>query len=232
MINIQSFLAPVRALRGALGNACRIALQKRAVRACAKARPRNIIVGAAGIGYPGWVVTDREVIDLLREETWGQYFVHDSLDAILAEHVWEHLSPEEAATAARNCHRFLRPGGYLRIAVPDGLHPDRSYIDAVKPNGSGAGADDHKVLYDYHSLSDVFTSSGFQIRLYEYFDESGTFHHCDWDPADGMIQRSRRFDSRNSTGRLAYTSIILDAVKPPEAPTAQVNALEMTKPSH
>jgi predicted SAM-dependent methyltransferase len=50
--------------------------------------------------------------------------------------------------------------------------------------------------------------------LLEYFDERGTFHYHDWSPADGMIRRSARFDSRNVGGHLAYTSIILDAKKP------------------
>lgn len=40
-------------------------------------------------------------------------------DAFLAEHVWEHLSLEDAHRATRNCYRFLRPGGRLRLAVPD-----------------------------------------------------------------------------------------------------------------
>lgn len=40
-------------------------------------------------------------------------------DAFVAEHVWEHLSLSDAHVAARNCQRYLRPGGRLRIAVPD-----------------------------------------------------------------------------------------------------------------
>lgn len=41
------------------------------------------------------------------------------VDAFLAEHVWEHLSLEDAHRAARNCHDYLHPGGRLRLAVPD-----------------------------------------------------------------------------------------------------------------
>ncbi len=37
----------------------------------------------------------------------------------MAEHVWEHLSLSDAHVAARNCQRYLRPGGRLRLAVPD-----------------------------------------------------------------------------------------------------------------
>ncbi len=142
------------------------------------------------------------------------FFQPSSLDAILAEHVWEHLHPYEAVVAAKMCYAFLKPGGYLRVAVPDGFHPDDSYRDAVKPGGTGAGADDHKVLYTYLSFRDVFINAGFDVRLQEYFDEHGEFRCNDWDPSEGMIQRSKRFDPRNSSERLAYTSIILDAIKP------------------
>jgi predicted SAM-dependent methyltransferase len=175
---------------------------------------KRIIVGSGGKYSDGWVATDKASLNLLIEGDWARYFHPDSLDAILAEHVWEHLTPEEAITAATCCFRFLKPGGYLRVAVPDGYHPDPNYIGDVKPGGSGAGADDHKVLYTYDTFRNVFISVGFEVSLWEYFDEHGTFHNLEWNPADGMIQRSIRFDSRNFTRTLTYTSIVLDAKKP------------------
>jgi len=175
---------------------------------------RKIVIGSSGTAFDGWVSTDREVVDLLREDTWAEYFGRDSLDAILAEHVWEHLSPEHAVRAARNCFRYLKPGGYLRVAVPDGYHPDPSYIADVRPGGTGSGADDHKQLYNHVSFADLFASVGFKVHLYEYFDSQGRFQVREWDPADGMIQRSVRFDTRNAVAPLAYTSIVLDAIKP------------------
>ena len=101
----------------------------------------------------------------------------------------------------------------MRIAVPDGLHPDPAYIDQVKPGGSGSGSDDHKVLYTYKTLSKLLESVGFEIRLLEYFDEEGKFHYSEWSPDDGMIRRSSRFDQRNTVVPNAYTSLILDALK-------------------
>jgi|SRR5688572_828015 len=135
------------------------------------------------------------------------------LEAILAEHVWEHLTANDASIAASTCFRYLKRGGYLRIAVPDGLHPDPDYIEQVRVGGSGSGADDHKVLYTHQTLSAVFEKAGFRVQLYEYFDQAGKFHFHDWSPQDGMIRRSRRFDSRNADGNPHYTSIVLDAIK-------------------
>ena len=226
---MNSHGSPLRLIRAALHDfrhARRIDAQTKALRALAGQRYRRIVIGSSGTAPEGWVPTDREVIDLLREDTWLRHFGPGSLDAILAEHVWEHLSADDAARAAVTCYQFLKPGGYLRVAVPDGLHPDPAYIEQVRPGGSGSGASDHKVLYDYSSVGELFAVAGFEVRLYEYFDCDGRFQFVDWNPADGMIRRSIRFDERNSPKRLAYTSIILDAVKPRVGPGADAGRLE------
>lgn len=175
---------------------------------------KKIIVGASDTQLEGWVPTNKGALNLLLNRDWAAYFKPNSLNAILAEHVWEHLSPEEARIASMHCFRFLKPGAYLRIAVPDGLHPDPAYIDQVKPGGSGSGSDDHKVLYTHKTLSNLLESVGFEIRLLEYFDEDGEFHYSEWSPDDGMITRSSKFDRRNAVMPNAYTSLILDALKP------------------
>jgi len=177
-------------------------------------RPTRIVLGAGEAAIPGWVLTDVDQLNILVDRDWRRFFAPDSIDAILAEHVWEHLSEQEGIEAARLCFKYLRPGGRLRIAVPDGLHPDPRYLDAVKPGGTGPGAEDHKVLYSCRSLQDALGKAGFQTRPLEYFDEDGHFHAAEWDPEDGMIHRSARFDDRNQNGELRYTSIIVDGVKP------------------
>jgi predicted SAM-dependent methyltransferase len=176
--------------------------------------PLRIVVGAGGLYDPGWIPTDVDVLDILDERHWRRLFRENSIDAILAEHVWEHLTADQGMLAAQNCYRFLRPGGYLRAAVPDGFHPDPAYIEWVRPGGSGAGADDHKLLYNHESFGLLFETAGSRVELLEYFDAAGQFHATDWDPALGKIERSKRFDDRNRDGRLAYTSVIVDARKP------------------
>jgi predicted SAM-dependent methyltransferase len=176
--------------------------------------PRRIVIGASATFDPGWIPTEIEALNVLRAADWARFFEPDSIDALLAEHVWEHLTPEEALLGAQLCHRYLKPGGYLRIAVPDGNNPDPEYIEYVKVGGKGAGADDHKVLYNHRSARALFERAGFEVRLYEYFDDAGKFQYKEWSPEDGMIHRSKSFDKRNRGGKLGYTSIILDAVKP------------------
>jgi predicted SAM-dependent methyltransferase len=99
------------------------------------------------------------------------------------------------------------------VAVPDGLHPNPNLIEAVRVDGSGSAAQEHKVLYTYRTLKEVFEAVGFKVELYEYFDEQGRFHYREWDPQEGTIRRSKRFDRRNKDGVLRYTSIVLDAKK-------------------
>lgn len=178
-----------------------------------KSGPLNLVVGADGTQYPGWLHTDIHTHDILFEHQWAALFEQGTLNTVLAEHVWEHLTPAEGLRAAAHCWQFLRPGGRLRIAVPDGYHPDPEYIADVRPGGSGPGALDHKVLYTYQTLGSLLSEAGFAIKLLEYYDEGGEFHFQDWDPEDGMIVRSSRFDKRNLQVPLAYTSLIVDGIK-------------------
>lgn len=173
----------------------------------------RIVIGSGGISDDGWLPTDIETLDILKDTDWQRLFKNYPIKAILAEHVWEHLGENEGVAAAENCYKYLQKNGYLRIAVPDGYHPDPEYINNVKAGGVGSGAKDHKILYTYKTLKNLLEIAGFSVELLEYFDEYGDFHFNDWDPADGKIRRSKRFDRRNSDGHLGYTSIIIDAKK-------------------
>jgi predicted SAM-dependent methyltransferase len=197
-------LAPVRRLVKRAALRARLALPG----------PRRIVVGTSGHAPPGWIATDIGSLNLLDEADWRSRFAEGSLDAILAEHVWEHLAPAAGLEAAVRCARYLRPGGRLRVAVPDGLHPDPAYIAAVRPGGTGPGADDHKLLYTYRTLGALLERAGLAVTLLEHFDEAGRFHAAPWRWEDGPVRRSAAHDPRNAGGRLVYTSLIADAVRP------------------
>jgi len=123
------------------------------------------------------------------------------------------MTKEEGIIAAKTCYHYLKEGGHVRTAVPHGHHPDPDYIEAVKVGGNGPGAKDHKILYTYETFREVFEQAGFKVKFLEYFDETCKFHYREWDPSDGKIRRSMRFDGRNKGGSLKFTSITLDAVK-------------------
>lgn len=176
-------------------------------------KPVRLNLGAGATQVPGWESTDIDTLNLLQRRDWLVIARPGSIEAMLSEHVWEHLTESQGLQAAVHCFEFLRPGGRLRIAVPDGLNPDPQYHDHVRPGGIGPGADDHKMLYTHPTFQSLFVKAGFEVTLLEYWDEQGRFHATDWDPADGLIRRSKRFDPRNQDGKLAYTSLILDVRK-------------------
>ena len=173
---------------------------------------KKIIIGSAHIPVSGWLITDKDTLDITKRESFAKYWRPNTRALFLAEHVWEHLTLEESAEAIKNCFEFLRCGGRLRIAVPDGYHPDSEYIEYVRPNGTGSGAEDHKLLYTYKLLSSLMQEAGFQVELLEYWDEQGVFHFQEWSSNDGHVIRSKRYDIRNKE-KLTYTSLIIDGIK-------------------
>ena len=155
--------------------------------------------------------------NLLQPDKWASFFREDSIDAILAEHVWEHLTRDEGVIAARTCHRFLKQGGYIKSAIPRQSTPPihLSYIKSHCIGGKfGEESYDHKVLSHRATLGDIPKKAGLENQeLLEYFDSEGRFHFVEWNSEDGMIRRSSRFDKRNRERALCYTSLILDAIK-------------------
>ncbi|SCM95562.1 Uncharacterized protein BWINRASL_02932 [Bacillus mycoides] len=64
----------------------------------------KVVVGAGAFNNnPGWIQTQEDELNLLVETTWEEGFEYNSISAILAEHVWEHLTLEEGVKAAEIC---------------------------------------------------------------------------------------------------------------------------------
>jgi Uncharacterized protein conserved in bacteria len=210
---MRAMLREITPLRSAI-RSLRSYQRRRALSQNVHKSPLRVILGASTVYQQDWVPTDIDELNLLHESDWQNYFAPNSIDTLLAEHVWEHLTLEEGTLGAKHCFYYLKPGGYLRIAVPDGNHPDPEYIEMVRPGGSADYAFDHKMLYTIDSLSALLENVGFRVQPLEYFDASGEFHFEMWQPADGMIHRSSRYDKRNKEHAYSYTSLIVDAVKP------------------
>ena len=180
-----------------------------------------MIIGAGEQRWDGWIPTQQDELDLLQPETFKKFFGNECADAFLCEHTWEHLTIEEGVRAAETCWRFLKPGGRLRVAVPDGRFPDAEYQRTVQVGGPGPAdhpAAGHRVVYVAEVLVAVFEGAGFSVTLLEWWDTSGTFHTTRWRIEDGPIYRSCLMDHRNESyrkglGQLGTSSLILDAVR-------------------
>lgn len=177
----------------------------------------KIVIGSGEFNNnPTWLQTQEDQLNLLKRSDWEAQFSTELLEAILAEHVWEHLTFDEGVEAAKICYDFLQPAGYIRCAVPDGFFRNEAYQKGVQIGGPGPAdhpAASHKTVHTYKTITAMFQEAGFQVKLLEYCDEAGKFHAADWNEADGFIYRSKRFDHRNQHGELGFVSLIVDAVK-------------------
>jgi len=177
----------------------------------------KIVIGAGEyVNNLGWIHTQEEELNLLDENMWQNRFNESSIKAILAEHVWEHLTYEEGIEAAKMCFKYLKSSGYIRCAVPDGNFPDKSYQDIVQVGGPGPKnhpAASHKIVHNYKTLTEMFVSAGYEVKLLEYCDEKGNFIQNNWDGVNGLIFRSKKYDPRNQGKTLVFPSLIIDALK-------------------
>jgi len=55
-----------------------------------------------------------------------------AFDAVYVSHLLEHFPRKEAQHLLKECHRVLRPGGIIRLAVPDLERIARTYLEAFE----------------------------------------------------------------------------------------------------
>ena len=178
----------------------------------ASRRIKNIM-WASSTNYEGWFPMEQYFFDLTKHSDFVKMFSQKKISFILAEHVLEHLTNEDIFIMLKHFWEFSADDINIRIAVPDGFHGNNDYIEQVKPHGKGLGADDHKNLFTYKSLSKIFENAGFKTHLVEYWDENRIFHKGYTNDDKGYITRSFINDSRNSAGNPVYTSLIIDFTK-------------------
>ncbi|SFK23914.1 Predicted SAM-depedendent methyltransferase [Marinilactibacillus piezotolerans] len=176
----------------------------------------RVVIGAGEYNNnPGWIHTQEQDLNVLEEASWDENFKIETIDVLLAEHVWEHFTYDEGVTAAKLCWKYLKPGGYFRCAVPDGYFPNKEYRKVVQVGGPGPvnhPAASHKTVYNFETLGKLFSEAGFECELLEYHDKNGVFHQINWNKEDGNIFRSVKVDPRNSS-TITFPSLIIDAKK-------------------
>lgn len=109
---------------------------------------RLLNLGCGSRYHPAWVNVD------FRSNGNG-VIVHDlkkrlpfddvSFDAVYHSHVLEHFPKHHAPLFLRECFRVLRPGGILRVVVPDLEQIVRLYLEALEKSLQG----NHEAQYRY-----------------------------------------------------------------------------------
>jgi len=173
----------------------------------------NLLVGAGTTNFKNWFATDKDTLDITKESDFEKYFTKKKINKVLAEHVLEHLTQNDLEMMLHNFYKYSSQNINIRIAVPDGFHSDPQYVERVKSGGIGEGAEDHKHLFNYRSLSELFGNFGFIAHPLEYWDENKKFNTKYKNDDKGYILRSFINDDRNKDGLPHYTSLIIDFTK-------------------
>ncbi|MBU2623837.1 MAG: methyltransferase domain-containing protein [Proteobacteria bacterium] len=103
---------------------------------------------------------------------------NESVDFVYSSHFLEHLCPSEAESFLRECLRILKPGGVIRVCVPDLAYAMKMYSSGRKQEAldkyffvedKGSFYARHKYMYDLELLSNLLSEIGFKsIRQYDY----------------------------------------------------------------
>lgn len=104
-------------------------------------------------------------------------FASETFDGIFCEHVFEHFTLQDGQMLLRECLRVLRPGGCIRLIMPDAEKVIRTYLEQpeellrVRPVESGCAMEavnswcyqryEHQCLYDANLLRFQLQQAGF-----------------------------------------------------------------------
>ena len=167
------------------------------------------VANPADHGYSSnWLLLTSNDLDILEPEQWRQYFRKNSIHVIISEHVFEHLTWSQAQDATSLCLEYLRPGGVLRLAVPDAYHNDNLGSSELKARRAEDIEWDHRIQFNHVSLTILLTSMSFkEVVLLEWHTRRGFSYTRRWSPLQGFVQRTKYFDPRGPV------SLLVDAVK-------------------
>lgn len=94
-------------------------------------------------------------------------FPSDSVDEVRASHVLEHFGHQQVASVLTEWVRVVKPGGIVKIAVPDFEGIARRYLsgEAIPTQGFVMGGqedqlDFHKSIFDIESLTELMRACG------------------------------------------------------------------------
>ena len=83
---------------------------------------KRLNVGCGRHYHSDWVNLDLQSDDpsvICHDVTQGIPFTDDHFEMVYHSHILEHLSPQQGRELIAECYRVLKPGGILRIVVPN-----------------------------------------------------------------------------------------------------------------
>lgn len=135
---------------------------------------------------PGWTVA--------HDLTQPFPLADGSVAQILSEHCLEHLREADLQALLVECHRILRPGGWMRFAVPDYGSPRNA---PYRARGFDPHHTDHLCFPTYEMLSAIVAKTPFRTARFHQYWSSGAFVDAPIDYSRGWIKRTKDNDPRN-----------------------------------
>ena len=156
---------------------------------------RRLNWGCGAAGVPGWVNSDAKQgpgIDISCDIRDGFPLPDDTFDYIVAIHALPEIPYDNLRTTLQELRRVLKPGGTLRVALPDldkGIdayrRADRDYFlvpdDAVERLGSKFAVQMvwfgySRSLFTRDYIEEVLEKAGFWTVEHHAFRETGSGH--------------------------------------------------------
>jgi hypothetical protein len=135
-------------------------------------------IGAGSTVIPGFTAIDRK----LGSEAFPLKYADNSVDEIRASHILEHFTFTDAQAALKEWTRVLKPGGKIRLAVPDLDAKDKADPDEWPfiVMGGQTGPDDfHRSAWDETRLRAHMEHFGLtNIRRWESPNTDTAAHPC------------------------------------------------------
>ena len=128
--------------------------------------PIRLDVGCGVEHLDGWIPIDHQH----GTEAFPLDFDDGSVDEIRASHILEHFSFTQTADVLLDWCRVLKPGGLLRVAVPDfdviaaaytGDNPDGIPVEQVILGAHHDKDDYHKAIFNRDKLTELLRGAGF-----------------------------------------------------------------------
>lgn len=171
----------------------------------------KVNIGCGSLGKKGWInvdLYDVPGVNCVYDCRHHLPFPDNSVEYIFTEHFMEHIDlTEDVPFFLNECRRVLKPGGIIRIVVPDAEKYINAYVNRswselseVSSHINEQGRDTyfesdystmmqpvnfifrqghhHKYAYDYETLADLLSCYGFRDVTRREFGESGRPDLC------------------------------------------------------